>query len=166
MPERRSTRSEVHVAADETTWVVDRALLIDAMELDPNERAQFDETAGDVLKAVIALVPPEREETPDIQAGPSAGAHLLIPKTRYHLNLASSAKATLVQALQIVGRAYTLDRAQLIEAGITFTITTIQSLLTRLTRLTDEQLSAVTAILDIVRAKREAEVPALVRGDR
>lgn len=141
------------MARDET-WVVDRAVLVEVVGLGPAERAQFERAADEVLAAVVKLVAPVYVETPDVQAGPSAGAHLLIPRTRYHLNLTSAAKAALLPALQIVATAFVLDQAKLIETGLTFTATTIHTLLTGLTRLTETQQQAVRSILDIVRAKK------------
>ena len=142
------------MSGDESTWVVDRAVLVDAMELTPGERAHFEKAADQVLAAIVELIPPASIETPDVRSGPSSGAHLLLPRTRYHLNVTAAAKAALLPALQIVARAFVLDRANLIESGLTFTATSIHTLLTGLTRLTDDQLQAVTAILDIVRAKK------------
>ena len=136
------------------TWVIDRGTLLDAAELDAKERLQFDKGVDELLGAVIKVVPPERTETGDVHAAPSAAPHLLIPGTKYHLNLTGTMKATLTAAVGIIAKGFVLERAKLIETGITFTAAGIHTALTNLTRLSDRQMLAVKAVLDIVRAKK------------
>ena len=136
------------------TWVVDRTTLLDAAELDAKERVQFDKGVDEVLGAVIKIVPPDRAVTDDVHAAPSAAPHLLIPRTRYHINLTSTLKATLMAAVGIVAKGFVLERTKLIETGITFTAAGIHTALTNLTRLSDQQMLAVHALLDVVRAKK------------
>lgn len=141
------------MASVSETWVIDRTTLLDAAELDPKERVQLDKGVDELLGAVIKIVPPERTETEDVHAAPSAAPHLLIPGTKYHLNLTSTMKATLTAAVGIVAKGFVLERAKLIETGITFTAAGIHTALTNLTRLSDRQLLAVKAVLDVARAK-------------
>lgn len=145
---------EMTVQTESTNWVIDQALLAEAMDLDPKEGAQFDRSSKEVLEALLQLTPPERIEVDDAGASPSAGANLLIPRTRYHLNVSAATKATLLAALQLLAKAIILDRAKLIETGLTFTATGIHAVLTSLTRLSDPQLATITGALNVVRAAK------------
>lgn len=137
------------------TWSFDENNLFDQLGLSSDEKEFLKPTVDEFIEAIIDGC--QECETEIVEQ--EAGSHLsnkgfLIPGKKYHINLSSSAKEILLNALGIIANAFLLNSLKLLELTVIVSVGGVITLLNRIVKLDEQERKIVDAILHLKKSSK------------
>lgn len=131
---------------DLVVFSVTSASLFESAGMSKADSAMVADCADIVMRAVLQE---SIEVNTDSGDSPTTrlSAPLLIPGTRYHISLKKASAAAFWQAVRIVAGALLLQRLQLLELSVTFSVASMASILEQVKQLSEVEQRVVEAIL-------------------
>jgi hypothetical protein len=136
------------------TWSFDRDDIFSSMGFSTDDNNLLKAKAEDFIRALQEVAPNlSVDHYESRKPTASSSAPLIIPGTKYHINLTSSSRFVLIGAVKIVASAYLLHNLRLLDLSISLSGLAIATLLTQITNLTEQQRTIIQTIYDLKRTR-------------